>query len=73
MAEKPTMTDYLDAVGVAAAAHPNWREGQTYFNVLRTLRPDLVDEVAAVTGTGADAYTTDRNLPVFLEWLETVW
>ena len=71
--EKPSIEHYLDEVADASSAHPDWREGQTYFNVLRAMRPDLVEEISAIKGSAADPYTVGLRLPAFLAWLDSVW
>lgn len=45
--------DYLDAVNRARAEHPEWRYGQTAFNVLYQINPELAD---SVRGTHCDPF-----------------
>jgi hypothetical protein len=54
----------------AEAATPEWRTGQTYFNVLYQVRPDLSE---AIRCTNLDPYHNDTRLPAFLHWVETMW
>lgn len=49
----------------AQRLHPTWRAGQTYFNVLADLRPDLADQVR---GTDLDPFY-DTRIAAFMEWL----
>lgn len=43
-----------------------WRSGQTYFNVLYDIRPDLADLIRA---TELDPFHDDSRIGVFLAWL----
>lgn len=61
------MGDYLAALE-RFLRDPEMREGQAYFNALAATFGHLV---ADIVGTGKDCYGVDRNLPAFLEWLET--
>lgn len=65
-----TYADYLEAVGLTQAGLPNWRSGQTHFNVLCDMRPDLSERVRA---TELDPFHLDSRLPQFLAFLEAEW
>lgn len=47
-----------------------WRTGQTYFNALKEIRPDLVEKVIALD---IDPYYEDRNIPAFKKFLTENW
>lgn len=47
--------------------YAGWRLGQTYFNILHRLRPDLADEIR---GTSLDPYHFDSRIGLFRIWLE---
>ena len=65
------MTDeigrYLDLVGRMWARDPGQREGQVFYNALRTGWPGLELEIR---GTELDPFTLDQRLPAFLAWVE---
>jgi len=66
-----TFNEYLDSVEAALLAHPAWRQGQTYFNVLASERPDLSEQVR---GTVLDPfYKAGDGLVPFLEWVSAKW
>lgn len=78
--DQPTYVDYLSAVATALVNRDNrldrkhgapaWRVGQTHFNVLWQLRPDLAD---AARGTQLDPFHRDDRVPAFLRWLRDNW
>ncbi|MCP2164427.1 hypothetical protein LX83_001267 [Goodfellowiella coeruleoviolacea] len=57
----------LDLVDEYRRHHPEQREGQAHYNVLRREWPDLQHEVV---GTDRNCYGDDRRLPAFLSWVE---
>ena len=59
--------DYEAAVARARKRHPTWRPGQTAFNVLRRMHPDLSE---AAMETPLDPFHQDERLPAFLGWVE---
>lgn len=59
---------FLTVVRVTQEFQPAWREGQTVFNVLGVLRPDLADQVSL---TELDTYHHDDRVPALLNWLRT--
>ena len=50
--------------------YPEWREGQTYFNVLYRQRPELADEIRS---TKLDPCYRDERVPEVQEWLQDNW
>jgi hypothetical protein len=58
---------YLMKVTEAMKEHPNWREGQAYFNVLRDHLPEMANRIR---GTEFDPfYREGDDLDVFREWV----
>jgi hypothetical protein len=49
---------------------PHWRMGQTYFNVLNDVRPDIAE---LVRGGKDDPYYDDINIGGFLIFVEGKW
>lgn len=64
-----TFADYLLLVVMTKRREPNWRMGQTYFNVL-TQRPDLSERVR---GSTKDPFYRDELIPEFLAWIAEHW
>lgn len=50
--------DYQKLVREVNKENPNWRIGQTYFNVLYQLYPDLADEIR---GSSIDPFHTNNE------------
>lgn len=65
-----TIYDLAFLVGHKLAENSEWRLGQTYFNVLHTIAPDLANEIR---GTDLDPFYKEGNgyVEEFIEWLET--
>lgn len=57
---------YLESVENVGKAHPEWRAGQTHYNVLHGAYAQLA---AAVHGTPCDPFNDDTKLPAFLEFI----
>lgn len=57
---------YLAKFGEMRKAHPQWREGQAYFNALEELLPDFANEIR---GTKLDPFYHDDRIDAFREWL----
>lgn len=60
------INEYYSAVNAALNAHPEWRYGQTLFNVLHSLYPELSEQIR-----GADIdpfYKSDCD--EFKDWIE---
>lgn len=58
-----TFDQYLEAVAVATRERRGLRRGQTFFNVLSELEPELAERF---TGTADDPFYNDGNLPEFV-------
>lgn len=67
---KVSMHSYLNLVVVTRAENPSWRKGQTYFNVLFDVRPDISEKIRA---TNLDPYHNDCKLGEFLHYVAKVW
>jgi len=52
------------------AKNPNWRLGQTAFNVLYEQRPDISEQIRA---TDIDPFYNDSRLPKFFEKVADLW
>lgn len=61
---------YLNLVVVTRADNPSWRKGQTHFNVLSDVRPDLSERVR---GTRLDPFHKDCVLGEFLNYVAKNW
>ena len=61
---------YIYAIADAMFNYPEWRYGQTAFNLLYTYRPDLALEV---TNTDLDPFHNEDNLIGFFNWVESSW
>jgi len=71
-----TFAEYLHRVAYAKSEHPEWRMGQTYFNVLREVRPDLADgtgDADGITGTTFDPFYDDDRIARFLTHVVEYW
>lgn len=62
--------DYLARVSTAKNLYPSWRMGQTYFNVLHDLRPDIANKLRA---TVADPFYNDELIGAFLSVVYAEW
>jgi hypothetical protein len=62
--------EYLGEVVQALNKFESWRVGQTYFNVLYRVRPDLSE---AIRGTHLDPFHNDDEVPKFLAWASANW
>ncbi len=73
-----SINDYWHEVIHAKAKNPNWRFGQTAFNVLYQVRPDLSERVR---GTDIDPFhcrvstatNSSERIKKFREFLNTNW
>ena len=71
-----TFAEYLRKVQIDFAyshAHSpqnRWRMGQTYFNVLHEVSPDLANQIR---GRSLDPFYNDGAVPAFLTWLAVRW
>lgn len=62
--------EYVHAADLAFAEEPRWRYGQTLFNVLYRVRPDLSERVR---GTDLDPFHSDQRVRAFLAWVAENW
>lgn len=70
---KPEVDDYEDFwlyCGNLQTAFPEWRKGQTLFNALENVRPDLSVKVRT---TDLDPFYRDDRIPAFTDWLYANW
>lgn len=67
---RKTFTDFLYEVSREKAEHPEWRIGQTYFNVLRDMHLGLAEEIRSGT---YDPFYRDETLPEFLIFVAENW
>ena len=65
-----TYTEFLSAVRTLRAGNPDWRQGQTYFNALHRVRPDLAEKVR---GSELDPFHSDDRIPGFLTFVSNRW
>ena len=62
--------EYTRKVFAAFIDHPEWRKGQTYFNVLATWNPPAAERVR---GSLVDPFYSDEIVPEFLEHTAKIW
>lgn len=65
-----SLDEYLVEVLATKLENPRWRDGQTYFNVLYRVRPDLAERVE---DGGLDPFHRDSVIPAFLAFVSTNW
>lgn len=71
-----TYEDYLEAVVIGSVQYKNWRVGQTAFNALVSMRPDLAERIR---GTDIDPFYCDHlphgheKIAVFLSHVQENW
>lgn len=65
-----TLDEYLAECWEQWRQHPEWRMGQTMFNVLKEVRPGLAYNVLA---TNLDPFYRDEATDKFLEYLNLAW
>mgnify|MGYP007044129973 CR=1 FL=1 len=61
------MKEYLIKVAELQKYNTLWRNGQTHFNVLSDLYPEIAEKVR---GTKIDPFHNDKVLPEFLSFVE---
>lgn len=66
-----TYAEFLQEAAATALLHKEWRWGQTLYNCLRLVNPDLTAHV--LTDAQLDPFYNDANVPAFLAWLEQAW
>lgn len=72
MTERPSYEEFCRAVGVRQQQHPEWRYGQTVFNVLYWdgFDPEFADEIR---GTDLDPFHKDARTDALFQVLEERW
>lgn len=65
-----TFSEYLEEVRYRHAKNPDWRAGQTYFNVLTTSRSHIAEEIR---GTMFDPFYDNSVIPEFLAMVFARW
>ena len=67
-----TYEEYRSAVDLTLKTNPDWRYGQTMFNVLHEIRPDLSEQVRA---TNLDPFykNTYNGVYPFLQFIQENW
>lgn len=73
--QKLTYTEYCEIVKQTMNSHPEWRFGQTYFNVLAGVRPDLSEQIR---GSKLDPFyrgehESDEAMTAFHQFLANNW
>ena len=64
------IAEYLQMVHKVHARTPDWRLGQTYFNVLTQVRGDLAEKVR---GSLVDPFHSDSRVGDFLVFVSDNW
>ena len=59
-------SEYFKTVSSMVVEHPEWRIGQTYFNVLLDFYPNIAEEVR---GTEFDPFYQDGQIEKFLAFV----
>jgi hypothetical protein len=62
--------DFWVYCGNLQSAFREWRKGQTLFNALQRVRPDLA---AKVRTSSLDTFYRDDRIPAFTNWLYEHW
>ena len=68
--------EYLKTAILRNEENPNWRWGQTLFNVLFEFRPDLAQEIRGGEIDPYHAQTNnggDKKITNFLDWVKNNW
>jgi hypothetical protein len=65
-----SFNDYINRVLQMQEAHPEWRVGQTFFNVLYIMRPKMADQVR---GSEIDPFYQDDRVLIFLAFVDEHW
>jgi hypothetical protein len=68
---KTTLAQYLEAAYKAADSNPSWRWGQTLFNTLYTLEPELANEIRATELDTFYMIEQSHTEQMFWLWLST--
>jgi len=62
--------NYMKLVNAFRYSYPEWRVGQTFFNVLLECDPDLAERIR---GTEDDPFYRNEKLPEFLGIVAEEW
>lgn len=65
-----TFNQYLVHCTIQMSNHKNWRYGQTLYNELYKIKPDLANKIRC---TDYDPFYKDSDIPVFLTFIEEHW
>lgn len=66
-----TFNEYIVKVMAEMVANPEWRLGQTYFNVLRAVRPDISEQIRG--DVQYDPFYQDKRINDFLGFVAQAW
>lgn len=66
-----TFNEYIVKVMAEKVANPEWRLGQTYFNVLRNERPDISEQIRG--DVRYDPFYQDKRINDFLGFVAQAW
>jgi hypothetical protein len=64
---------YLRAVAVELVRHPEWRPGQTYWNIASGPEFGGFKPLHLVSGCDVDPFHFDHRVPAFLDVLKRHW
>lgn len=62
-----SVIDFVQMCEDVMKDNPRWRRGQTYFNVLYYIKPELAN---SIRGTSIDCFHNDKVIPDFLSFFE---
>lgn len=65
-----SISEYLRIVATVRGRTPDWRAGQTYYNVLTEARPELAEKVR---GSSIDPFYQDERIADFLVFISDHW
>lgn len=66
-----TFSEFVVRVQAEKVLHPEWRLGQTYFNVLHAVRPDLSEQIRG--DVQFDPFYQDKKINDFLGFVANRW
>jgi hypothetical protein len=65
-----TLDEFYAYVDQLMEQHPEWRAGQTLFNALYLVRPDLSEQIRT---TELDPFHVSSRIAAFNSWLAEHW
>ena len=65
-----TFPEYITKALALHHSNPELRVGQSYFNTLYEIKPDMAN---LVRGTDRDPFYRNAIIPAFLDWVEQHW